>query len=589
MQHAGWTWPPLPAWMTTFLRPAAASVGALAAVASMLAATPAAAQLDLPLVKVQLRWTHQAQFAGYYVAKQLGYYEREGIDVEFAPGGSYVDPMTVLSLGGADVAIGWLASAIGARLTGADVVNIAQVFKRSAMRLVCRRAAGINHPNDIKGKTIGVWDVGDQYNVVNWLRRQGRSVADVRLVHQRPAAVDFLDHTVDCATAMSYNEYVTIIDAGVAPSELLIVSFDTRSDSLLEDGLYARNTVLQDATKRDHLASFLRASARGWRYASRNRDEAITITKLYAPLADAARQRVMLDSILQLIDLDSRFGQLDLSEYERDIESIGIDSRNLAAVEKAANDGWTHRIWYAAKLESAKWNLLTIAVQHDLRKILGSTWFYVLILAGTATFGLSGFMQALKLRYDLWGAFILTYLPALGGGTLRDLLIGGERRPLYVFTDPTFVYVVIAIVLFGAAATRTLPPEAMQSRAFTATKTLVDTIGLATLTVFGANVALAAGLTWYWVPICAAISCAGGGILLSMVTVQQPRTFQGELYEEIAVGGGLFMLGGLWIANHFEHTTWIVFASIVATFVAVFLARLAAIRFNLRSYRLGAG
>jgi uncharacterized membrane protein YeiH/ABC-type nitrate/sulfonate/bicarbonate transport system substrate-binding protein len=535
---------------------------------------------------MQLHWTHQAQFAGYYVAEQLGFYKGEGIDIELAPGGLYVEPMTVLGIGATDVAIGWISGAIDARHGGADVVNIAQVFKRASIRLVCWRAAGITHTSDIKGKTIGVWNIGDEYNVLSWLRRHGRTASDVYLVQQRADAADFLARTIDCATVTTYNEYLTILKAGVAPSDLFIVSFSDDRYGLLEDGLYVQGKTLQDASKRDHLARFLRASAQGWRYASQHREEAVTITKLYAPLADTARERAMLDAILQLIDLDDRFGLLDLNIFERSVQTIAGNARDPRSIEMAARHGWTHRIWYAAQPHGSERNLLTAAVQHDLRKIIDSTWFYVLVLVGIASFGLSGFMQAHKLHYDLWGAFLLTLLPALGGGILRDLLIAGERQPLFIFSDPAFLYTILSVATFGVIMTRILPPAAVQSKAYTNTKTLVDTIGFATLTVLGAKIALIAGLTWYWVPICAAISCAGGGIMLAMVTVQQPRTLQGEPYEEISVGGGLFMLGGLMVANHFEHSPWIVAATICATLIGVFATRLAVVHYGWRSYRL---
>jgi uncharacterized membrane protein YeiH len=170
---------------------------------------------------------------------------------------------------------------------------------------------------------------------------------------------------------------------------------------------------------------------------------------------------------------------------------------------------------------------------------------------------------------------------------LRDLLIAGERLPLFIFSDPAFLYTILGVATFGVIMTRILPPAAVKSKPYTNTKALVDTVGFATLTVLGAKIALGAGLTWYWVPICAALSCAGGGIMLAMVTVQQPRTLQGEPYEEIAVGGGLFMLGGLLIANHFEHSSWIVAATIFATLVGVFATRLAVVHYGWRSYRLG--
>ena len=560
-----------------------------AALVFLLAAVPAKAQTDVPVVRLQLHWAHQAQFAGYYVARELGFYKREGIEVEFATGSTSPDPMIVLGLDATDVAIGWITSAIAARQSGYDVVNIAQIFKRSAMRLVCWRAAGISHPSDIKGKTIGVWRVGDQYNVANWLRRKLGSGANVTIVQQHADAVEFLNRSVDCATAMTFNEYVTIINAGVPPSDLFIVSFADEDSGFLEDGLYVRASSLADASKRDILTRFLRASAQGWRYANINRDEAVTITKQYAPLADGARQRAMLDAILQLVDPDEGFGLLDLHDYERSVRSIRLDAAgDVAGIsDDVARRGWTHRIWYGAGLEGAKHSLLTAGVQHRLREIVDSSWYHVLVLIGIATFALSGFMQALKLRYDLWGAFLLTLLPALGGGILRDVLIAGERRPLFIFSDPVFLYIILAVASFGVVMTRILPASVIESKRFTNTKTLVDTVGFATLTVLGAKIALVAGLTWYWAPICSAISCAGGGILLAMVTVQQPRTLQGEPYEEIAVGGGLLMVGGLMIANHFEHSPWIVNATIFATLFGVFATRLAVVHYGWRSYQLG--
>ena len=94
-------------------------------------------------------------------------------------------------------------------------------------------------------------------------------------------------------------------------------------------------------------------------------------------------------------------------------------------------------------------------------------------------------------------------------------------------------------------------------------------------------------MNWVWVPFCAALTCAGGGMLLDVVTGREPRTFQGEPYEEIAVVGGVIMLLGLNLADHFEHAPWMVTATIIVTLVSVFAMRMLVIRFGLRSYRLG--
>jgi ABC-type nitrate/sulfonate/bicarbonate transport system substrate-binding protein/uncharacterized membrane protein YeiH len=569
-------------------RPLFERLRTIALVLACYGASTAAPAQELPTVQLQLHWQHQAQFAGFYVARELGFYEREGIYVELVPGGPYVEPLSALALGAGDVAIGWLSGALATRQAGADIVNIAQIFKQPAAALVCWKAAGIRRPIDVKGKKIGVWNLGDQYNVTYWLRKNGLRQTDVELVPQNADAVDFKQQRVDCATVMTYNEYITILASGIPPSELFFVRFADEGSGLLEDGLYVRRATLLDRNKRDLLVRFLRASAAGWRYAERNREEAVTITLLYAPLADSARQRRMLDTVLQLIEPHQDFGLLSLTDFDRSIEIVVSGSENRSAVENAARQFWTHAIWYAANLGWRPRHLLTEAVSHSLMKAVDSTWFYVLTLVGTATFALSGFMRAQQRNYDVWGAFMLTMLTPASGGTLRDLLIGGANYPPFIIQQPIYLYVILMVFLIGGVLSRFLPASAPQSPRFVRIKTLSDAIGAATLAVVGAKVALLAGLAWYWVPISAAITISGGGMLTDIITGREPRTFQGEPYEEIAVMGGLFLLICLLIANRYEHAPWLVWAAILATMVLIFVVRILVVHYKIQSYRLGA-
>ena len=94
-------------------------------------------------VKLQLQWVTQAQFAGYYVALDKGYYSDEGLDVTILPGGPDVAPPQVLAGGGADVMLNWMPSALAAREKGLPVVNIAQPFKSSGLMLT--------NPEDLNG------------------------------------------------------------------------------------------------------------------------------------------------------------------------------------------------------------------------------------------------------------------------------------------------------------------------------------------------------------------------------------------------------------------------------------------------------
>src|SRR5882762_1472280 len=105
-------------------------------------------------VTLQLKWVTQAQFAGYYVAKEKGYYKDAALDVTINPGGPDVAPPQVIAGGGADVVIDWMPSALASREKGVPLVNIAQPFKKSGLQLTCRAETNIKAPADLKGKTV---------------------------------------------------------------------------------------------------------------------------------------------------------------------------------------------------------------------------------------------------------------------------------------------------------------------------------------------------------------------------------------------------------------------------------------------------
>ena len=191
---------------------------AVAGVAAMLAA--GAAHAD-DKVTLQLKWVTQAQFAGYYVAKDKGFYKAEGLDVTIKPGGPDVAPEQVLAGGGADVVVDWMPAALAAREKGAPMVNIAQPFKHSGLELTCRADTGIKKPEDLKGRTLGVWFYGNEYPFLNWMGKlhfkTDGSPDGVKVVKQGFNVDPLLQKQADCISTMTYNEYWQVIDAGYKP------------------------------------------------------------------------------------------------------------------------------------------------------------------------------------------------------------------------------------------------------------------------------------------------------------------------------------------------------------------------------------
>src|SRR5271170_4153703 len=123
----------------------------LAATSALIAAGAAHAA---DKVTLQLKWVTQAQFAGYYVAKDKGYYKDANLDVTIKPGGPDIAPEQVIAGGGADVIVDWMPAALAAREKGVPLVNIAQIFEKSGLMLTCRKDSGVKTPADFKGKTL---------------------------------------------------------------------------------------------------------------------------------------------------------------------------------------------------------------------------------------------------------------------------------------------------------------------------------------------------------------------------------------------------------------------------------------------------
>ena len=213
---------------------------------NMLMATLLAITLIIPTansyppeaLRVQLRWLPQAQFAGFYVARDNEIFRKNGLDVTIEPGGPTVNGLQRLLDGEVDVAVAWSSDALDLRRQGGDVVNIGQLLQQPGTMLVCNSTSGVARAEDLIGKRVGTWKIGDQFDVGHWLKSHGLGLHDIELIQQRPAAQDLLSGDVDCATAMSYNEFQTILNAGELKTGLFTVRFAQESSGFLEDGLY---------------------------------------------------------------------------------------------------------------------------------------------------------------------------------------------------------------------------------------------------------------------------------------------------------------------------------------------------------------
>ncbi|MGF1595099.1 MAG: ABC transporter substrate-binding protein, partial [Kiloniellaceae bacterium] len=255
--------------MSRFLTKALAKALGAAAGTGLLLAAGAAGAADP--VTIQLKWVTQAQFAGYYVAQDKGFYEEAGLDVTIKPGGPDIAPPQVIAGGGADVIIDWMPSALASREKGVPLVNVAQVFEKSGMMLTCRKDSGITKPEDFPGHTLGVWFFGNEYPFLSWMAKLGIPTEGgsngVTVLKQGFNVDPLLQKQAACVSTMTYNEYWQVIDAGLTENDLIVYKYEDQGVATLEDGLYVLEQNLQDPAFVDKMARFVKASLRGWDYA----------------------------------------------------------------------------------------------------------------------------------------------------------------------------------------------------------------------------------------------------------------------------------------------------------------------------------
>ena len=299
---------------------------------------------------LQTKWVTQAQFAGYYVALENGYYDDEGLDVTIKSGGPDIAPPQVMAGGGADILIEWMPAALASREKGLNLVNIAQPFKSSGMMLTCRKDSGISSPSDFEDKTLGVWFYGNEYPFLSWMSKLNMatdgSAGGVTVLKQGWGIEPILQKQADCVSTMTYNEYWQVIDGGLSADELVVFPYDEQGVSTLEDGLYVLEENLTDPAFVDKAARFLRASMKGWEWASNNSDAAADIV-LENDMSGAQTEKHQRRMMGEVNKLTANGGKLNVNDYQRTVDTLlGSDSDPVINGEPVG--AWTHKVWDAA-------------------------------------------------------------------------------------------------------------------------------------------------------------------------------------------------------------------------------------------------
>ncbi len=264
---------------------------------------------DLDKVTLQSKWVVQAQFAGYYAAKDQGFYEDEDLDVTIRPGGPDIVPEQVVLGGQAEFGINWLDSLLATRDKGQDIVNIAQVFTRSGMTEVTWKDSGLDEITDLRGKKVGVWVNGNEHKLFAALRKNGMDPEkDVEIFAQPFDMQDFLKRNIDAAAAMTYNELAQVLESKDPDTgelyqldDLNVMKMSDLGTGALEDGVFVRADWIEEEDNQDIAKRFLKASFRGWLYCRDNQEDCLRIVLDNGPTLGEGHQRWMLNEINALI------------------------------------------------------------------------------------------------------------------------------------------------------------------------------------------------------------------------------------------------------------------------------------------------
>ncbi|WP_224490691.1 trimeric intracellular cation channel family protein [Robertkochia flava] len=192
-------------------------------------------------------------------------------------------------------------------------------------------------------------------------------------------------------------------------------------------------------------------------------------------------------------------------------------------------------------------------------------FYFIIEILGTVAFAISGVLTAMHKRLDPFGIFIIGFVTALGGGTLRDMLLG--VGPVSWMVNTTYMYVIMGSVVFAVSFRE-------QLRYLRKSLFLFDTLGIGLFTVVGVEKGVAAGLTPIMCITLGTITASFGGVIRDILCNEIPIIFRKEIYATACISGGIFYF----ILQQFPLRDEVVFALPIAV---VILIRLLAVRFKL--------
>ncbi|QIS04604.1 ABC transporter substrate-binding protein [Nocardia brasiliensis] len=300
----------------------------------------------LTKVRLQLQWFKQGQFAGYLAAVDQGFYKEQGLSVEILDGGTDIVPQTVLAQGQADYAIAWVPKALASREAGVGITEVAQIFQRSGTKQVSFKSDNITDPGALRGKTVGNWGYGNEFELFAGMTKAGLDPAkDVKLVQQQFDMNAFLARDIAAAQAMSYNEYAQLLETKnpatgklYTADDFTTIDWNDQGVAMLQDAIWANTEKLRDPKYQELTTKFVAASLKGWAFCRDNVDKCRDITVAAGSTLGASHQQWQINEVNKLIwPAPAGIGMVDKAAWDRTVR-IAKDTKNQEGVTVLRED-----------------------------------------------------------------------------------------------------------------------------------------------------------------------------------------------------------------------------------------------------------
>jgi len=265
-------------------------------------------------VSLRLKWVHQAQFAGNYVAVEKGFYQDQGLEVSLLPFSYEETAIQAVLAGKSEFGIAGADEVMMARTEGKPVKAIAVIFKTNPVVAFSLESSGIKKPQDFVGKTVGIQKgVNTEYLYYAMIKNLGIDRSKIKEVSIGYEAKELLDGKVDVSTGYVINEPQLVKEMGIGVNTFLVADYGV---NMYADVLFTTDEIIK--TKPDMVGRMLKATLTGWQYAIEHEAEAVDITMKYAKDSTKEHQTYMLSSSVPLIHTGTgRLGWMESSAWEQ--------------------------------------------------------------------------------------------------------------------------------------------------------------------------------------------------------------------------------------------------------------------------------